>query len=71
MPDLRTPEDWCTEYGLDIRDPDGWRHEDAPPWDEPITLVEFARRYTKSTARCVNPDDDGRFDADVKAARNA
>lgn len=68
---LRTPEAWCAEYGLDIRDPDGWRTTDAPPWDQPIGLLEFARRYAKCTVRGVSAEVQDRFDADVRAARNA
>lgn len=68
---MRCPEDWCAEYGLDIRDPDGWRTKDAPPWDQPITLVEFATRYQRCTVRGVSTDVQARFDADVKAARDA
>lgn len=71
MPEMRTPEEWCAEYGLDIADPDGWRHPGAPAWHEPITLLEFADRYALSTVQCVNPNGNGRFDADVKAARDA
>jgi hypothetical protein len=49
----RTPEEWCSQYGVDIADPDGWRHPDAPAWDEPITLADFYDRARQSTARNV------------------
>lgn len=49
----RTPDQWCEEYGVDILDPDGWREEDSPAWDEPITLVDFHRRVSISTARVM------------------
>jgi hypothetical protein len=71
MPDLRTPDAWCTEYGLEIADPDGWRTEDAPAWDQPITLPEFAARYYLCTVRHFGVAQHDRLDADVKAARNA
>jgi hypothetical protein len=45
----RTPETWCAIYGIDIRDPDGWRGPDAPAWEQPITLDEFRRRLASST----------------------
>lgn len=70
-PTLRTPDAWCTEYGLEIADPDGWRTKDAPPWDQPIGLSEFARRYWQCTARGLGSEQQARFDADVKAAGDA
>jgi hypothetical protein len=63
-----TPDEWCARYGLEIADPDGWRGRDAPPWDQPIGLVEFAERYAQCTARDVTADRE-LFERDVKAAR--
>lgn len=47
MTDLRTPAEWCAEYGIAVLDPDGWRGaggREAEPWEEPVTLAEFAER---------------------------
>ena len=52
----RTAEQWCEEYGVDIADPDGWRHPDAPAWDEPITLADFYQRVSQSTTRVVGEE---------------
>jgi hypothetical protein len=48
---VRTPEEWCRLYGVDVRDPDGWRGKDDPPWEQPITLADFYRRAVRSTVR--------------------
>lgn len=48
-PVKRTPEAWSAEYGIEIYDRDGWRGEDAPAWDESITLAEFRDRAAEST----------------------
>lgn len=53
-PEVQTPDVWCVRYGIEIRDPDGWRTPDAPSWDTPITLAEFQRRSAMSTARPVS-----------------
>jgi hypothetical protein len=66
---LRTPEQWCAEYGLEIHDPDGWRGSDAPPWDQPIGLAEFADRYALCTVDMVAGDRQ-RFDRDTRAVRD-
>jgi hypothetical protein len=47
----RTANQWCEEYEVDIVDPDGWRHADAPARDEAITLSDFYQRVCQSTAR--------------------
>jgi hypothetical protein len=60
----RTPEAWCAEYGIRILDPDDWRSKDAPPWTEPLTLVEFYDRAVQCTASA----DWTRIANDVKAA---
>jgi len=71
VPEKRTPEEWCTRYGVDIADPDGWRHRDAPAWDEPITLADFLNRARQSTARNVPSVDWKRIarDADVAGGK--
>jgi hypothetical protein len=66
----RTPEEWCAEYGLVIADPDGWRGADAPPWGQPIGLVEFAERFARCTADMV-AGDHGRLRDDAQAAMAA
>lgn len=52
---LATPQEWCDLYGMEIRDPDGWRGRNAPTWDQPIGLAEFWERLGTSTARQLNP----------------
>ena len=71
LSDLRTPEEWCACYDLDIRDPDGWRTKDAPPWDQPIGLPEFWERFNQCTVRDLHLIDYERIVADVRAAREA
>ena len=66
--DLRTPQAWCDRYGLDIRDPDGWRGKDDPSWDTPITLPDFWQRCCRSTRRGITNSDYDRIIADVRAA---
>ena len=72
LPVKRTPEGWSAEYGFEIHDPDGWRHRDAPAWDEPITLAEFYKRAAESTIRGILGAGTmaawDRLTADVKAA---
>lgn len=53
---MRTPEQWCAHYDVEIQDPDGWRHVDAPRWDEPTTLADFWKRAAVSTLRNVGSD---------------
>ncbi len=67
MSEKKTPDTWCDQYGLEVRDPDGWRR-DHTPWTEPITLPEFWRRYAGSTAKIPTGDDYDRAVAAVKAA---
>lgn len=57
---LKTPDEWATEEGITILDPDGWRGIDAPPFDRPITKAEYTLRVGVSTVigagRVVFPD---------------
>jgi hypothetical protein len=53
------PEEWCRAYGVHIYDPDGWRLDGAPAWDEPISLVEFWGRAQVSTTDVANPGWEG------------
>lgn len=46
---LKTPDEWCRAKGLRILDPDGWRTDDAPPWDKPIREADFDNRAGMST----------------------
>lgn len=64
----RTPEQWCALYGVEIHNPDGWRHADAPAWDEPITLADFYTRAQESTVRNCATVDWNRIARDVKAS---
>jgi hypothetical protein len=68
-PERRTPEQWCAEYDLEIADPDGWRGPDAPPWGQPVGLVEFSDRYALCTTDMAAGDQE-RFDRDTRAARS-
>ena len=49
---LKTPEDWIEELcpNVSIIDADGWRGEDAPAFDEPISREEFRQRLLRCTA---------------------
>lgn len=66
-PVLRTPEEWCARYGLEIADPDGWRHPNAPSWDTPLGLPEFWRRFRECTVRMVDRPTYERITADLRA----
>jgi hypothetical protein len=46
---LKTPDEWSKQYGLTIKDPDGWRMKDAPSWETPISEYEYAWRMAVST----------------------
>lgn len=52
--DVRTPEQWCEFFGVEVVDPDGWRHGHQPSWDTPITRDMFKERYQMSTCRIVD-----------------
>lgn len=47
----RTPDAWCSRYGVEIRRPNGWGTPGAPSWHTPITLADFRARFAVSTAR--------------------
>jgi hypothetical protein len=67
----RTPEQWCAEYGIDIRDPDGWRGKGDPAWGEPITLPDFFRRAVRSTCWRVTTDVWNRIGRDAHRVADA
>ena len=48
--ELRPAAEWCEVYGVEVLDPDGWRH-DRTPWDAPITSESFLERAMVSTIR--------------------
>lgn len=48
-PVLRTPAEWCDEFGVSVIDPDGWRGDLSLPWETPITETDFWRRAMVST----------------------
>lgn len=50
---LRTPEQWAAQLGVEIRDPDGWRGKDAPDFKAPCTLSDFEARLAHSTIRSM------------------
>lgn len=67
--ELLTPQEWCERYRVTVLDPDGWRDpHDPKPWDEPISLVEFASRSSKCTVDALNPEWD-RVSRDAATAR--
>lgn len=45
----RTPSEWEEIDKIKILDPDGWRKEDAPSWDTPISYSEWRQRMSVST----------------------
>lgn len=47
--ELHTPTEWQEYLDYVILDPDGWRREDAPSWDTPITKEEFLHWASYST----------------------
>ena len=48
-PNRKTPEEWAAVKRLYVLDPDGWRGEGSPSWDEPIDEAEFDDRAAMST----------------------
>lgn len=51
---LRSPSEWGEIFGIQVLDPDGWRH-DGKPWDDPIDVAEYRRRVWPSTVRVTEP----------------
>ena len=47
--ELRTPQQWAARDGLMILDPDGWRYDDAPPFNQPISRAEYDQRISECT----------------------
>lgn len=45
----RTPEEWQEITGIRVMDPDGWRGEFDPSWNQPISKAEFIQRASRST----------------------
>lgn len=50
----KTPAEWAAERGSRILDPDGWRMDGAPPFDEPTTYADFSWRFAISTIGPLN-----------------
>lgn len=48
MSELKRPDDWGDEIGVNVLDPDGWR-ADGMSFETPITREEFMRRVVSST----------------------
>ena len=67
--DLRTPDEWCAAYGIQIMDPDGWRGSKGRPWTDPIDVVEFQRRLWICTINSATGAWD-RLADDVKAVQS-
>jgi hypothetical protein len=55
MSELKTADEWSKLYGVVVRDPDGWRVEDAPSWETPITEDDFSSRMARSTVQIIDP----------------
>lgn len=68
--DLRTPIEWCREYGIRILAWDGWRAPDPLDVNAPLGLSEFHRRVSKSTTE-HKLDAYERIAADLAARRAA
>ena len=49
-----TPTEWCNVFGVEVIDPDGWRHGYQPDWNTRITRDMFISRFMESTTRIVN-----------------
>ena len=63
--ELKTPEEWleAPEFkGVVIMDPDGWRMDDAPKWDDPITIEDFRSRLMRCTVMIPPPIPIGRIE---------
>lgn len=67
---LYTPAEWCREYGIDVRDWDGWLDSGAPPINNPLGLSEFYRRITQCAAD-IGDDVHERINADLAKQRAA
>ena len=63
----KTPDEWCSQYGLHILDPDGWRGTMYLPWETPLTIIDFAGRYSHCTVD-ISVHGLTQFYADVKRA---
>lgn len=48
-PIKRPAAEWCEITGIQIMDPDGWRHGMALAWTTPITRPDFIHRAMTST----------------------
>jgi hypothetical protein len=67
-PTKRTLDEWCSQYGVEILDFDGWRQPDAPAREEPITLADFYNRAGQCTIRNVASVDWSRIARDAKGS---
>jgi len=54
-PKRKTPVEWCASTGVQVLDPDGWRHQ-SPSWETPITWDMFLSRFNESTVRIVDKE---------------
>jgi hypothetical protein len=66
--DLRTPAEWCAEYGVTILAWDGWDGPDPLDVNGPLGLAEFYRRASKSSTE-HKLDAFERIEADLAARR--
>lgn len=53
--DIKTPEAWSADFGVEILDPDGWR-DGTRSWYAPITRDEFIERLMVSTIKVLDMD---------------
>lgn len=52
-PLMRLPQEWASEDGLIILDPDGWRGKGDPSFEEPCTKEEYQKRMPRCTVRSL------------------
>lgn len=50
---LNTPDKWSSLFGIEVRDPDGWRGK-SDDWSKPITVIEFIQKVSVSTVQITN-----------------
>ena len=61
--ELKSPEEWCGEYSIEILDPDGWRfprrnggvNYESQSFEIPVSREEFCFRACVSTISPLNP----------------
>lgn len=57
--EMRTPDEWCAEYGVTVLDPSGWLDQS---WHIPLTEDEFVRRTSLSRLAQIPTLNDSRLE---------